>query len=97
MRPTVLLGRALVAATAPAGCKLVKNPDPAERREQAAASQGGGADVADDVDGAGPAALERGGDRPRDAATGDRRRARRGRRRRTATGRRARARRGTSR
>jgi predicted lipoprotein len=46
MRPTLLLAT-LLAATAPAGCKLVKNPDPAElAAKEAAASQGGGADVA---------------------------------------------------
>ena len=45
MRPTILLA-ALLAAMAPAGCKLVKNPDPAELAAmQAAASQGGGAGV----------------------------------------------------
>jgi predicted lipoprotein len=45
MRPTILLA-ALVAATAPAGCKLVKNPDPAElAARQAAEKEGGGADV----------------------------------------------------
>ncbi len=43
MRPTLLLA-ALLIATASAGCKLVKNPDPAElAARQAAASQGGGA------------------------------------------------------
>jgi predicted lipoprotein len=45
MRRTLLLA-ALLAATA--GCKLVKNPDPAElAQQQAAASQGGGAGVAE--------------------------------------------------
>jgi predicted lipoprotein len=46
MRPTILLA-ALLAATAPAACKLVKNLDPAEAAARAAAaSAGGGADVA---------------------------------------------------
>ncbi len=46
MRPTLLIA-ALLAATAPAACKLVKNPDPAEAAAKAAAaSEGGGADVA---------------------------------------------------
>ena len=44
MRPTILLA-VLLAATAPAACKLVKNPDPAEAAAKAAA-EGGGADVA---------------------------------------------------
>lgn len=44
MRPTILLA-ALLAATAPAGCKLVKNPDPAELAAKEAAG-GAGADVA---------------------------------------------------
>jgi predicted lipoprotein len=43
--PALLLA-ALLAAMAPAGCKLVKNPDPAELAAKQAASQGGGADVA---------------------------------------------------
>ena len=43
MRPTILLA-VLLAATAPAACKLVKNPDPAEAAAKAAA-EGGGADV----------------------------------------------------
>jgi predicted lipoprotein len=46
MRSTLLLA-ALLAATAPAACKLVKNPDPAEEAAKAAAqAEGGGADVA---------------------------------------------------
>ena len=46
MRPTFLLA-VLLAATAPAACKLVKNPDPAEEAAKAAAAaEGGGADVA---------------------------------------------------
>ena len=46
MRPTLLLA-ALLAATAPAGCKLVRNPDPAEAAAKAAAAaEGGGADIA---------------------------------------------------
>lgn len=46
MRPTFLMA-VLLAATAPAACKLVKNPDPAEEAaKQAAESEGGGADVA---------------------------------------------------
>lgn len=43
-RPTLLI-LALLAATAPAGCKLVKNPDPAELAAAAAAPQGGAAGV----------------------------------------------------
>ena len=47
MRPTILLA-ALLAVTATAGCRLVKNPDPAElAAKQAVASQGGGAGVAE--------------------------------------------------
>jgi predicted lipoprotein len=46
MRPSLLLA-VLLAVTAPAGCKLVKNPDPAEEAAKAAAeAEGGGADVA---------------------------------------------------
>lgn len=46
MRPTFFLA-ALLAATALAGCKLVKNPDPAEAAAKAAAAaEGGGVDVA---------------------------------------------------
>jgi predicted lipoprotein len=45
MRPAILL--AVLLATATAGCKLVKNPDPAETAAKAAAAaEGGGVDVA---------------------------------------------------
>jgi len=47
MRPTLLVA-VLLTATAPAGCKLVKNPDPAELAEQqAAAAAGVGTGVAE--------------------------------------------------
>jgi ABC-type sugar transport system substrate-binding protein len=41
MRANLLLATAL-AVTAPAGCKLVKNPDPAELAAQAEAAKAGG-------------------------------------------------------
>jgi predicted lipoprotein len=45
MRSTIIVA-VLLAATAPAACKLVKNPDPAEEAAKQAAANDGGADVA---------------------------------------------------